>query len=84
MDIYTDCKVKIKEQVVSPNFSDLDISGWTGTALKIFSNGTEYFVDIDLDKLTVDIMPTYYKDYCKDNNLNHKRLILSVDKVTKK
>lgn len=81
MNIYTDCKVKVKEKITHPTYLNLNISGWHGTAIKISPNKNNYYVDIDLDEETIKALPNAYINYCKNNNLNYKRIILDIDKL---
>jgi hypothetical protein len=75
-------KVKVREGVMSPEFPEISIGGWSGTVCEVTGKASPTSCVIEWDADTVSKMPQDYVTKCEQGGLYHLMACLSEDNIT--
>jgi hypothetical protein len=73
--------VRVKEGVRMPEFSDVDISGWTGTVAEVRGRGPDVKCFVEWDAAALEKMPEGYRQHCQSTGLYYGMACLAGDEV---
>jgi hypothetical protein len=74
--------VRVREGVVSPEFSDLSLAGWTGMVCEVTGKASPTTCVLEWDAETLQRMPAEYITRCEAGGLYHLMVCLSEDNLT--
>lgn len=72
-------KVRVREGTVSPEFPEISIAGWTGTASEVTGKPPSISVVLEWDPETLAKMPPEYIAKCEKDGLYHLMACLGED-----
>lgn len=72
-------RVQVREGVVSPEFPEISIAGWTGTVCEVTGKTSPTSCVLEWDSKTVANMPEEYVKRCEQDGLYHLMACLSED-----
>lgn len=72
-------RVRIKPGVVSPEFPELEIGGWTGTVSESSGKSPNVKYIVEWDEPTMARMPAEYVRRCEEQNLYYRMVCLGGD-----
>lgn len=70
-------RVKVKEGVNLPEFTEYSCSGWTGTIVDLLGKKTDPKVVIEWDEEIVEAMPADYVSLCEEKQLFYRMACLT-------
>ena len=74
-------RVRVRDGVMSPEFPEISIAGWTGTAAEVTGKASPTSCVIEWDSDTLARMPPDYVTRCEQNNLYHLMACLSEESL---
>ena len=74
--------VRVREGVVSPEFPEISIAGWSGTVCEVSGKASPTSCVLEWDADTVSKMPADYVTRCEQGGLYHLMACLSEDALT--
>jgi hypothetical protein len=72
-------RVRVREGVMSPEFADISIAGWTGTVHEVTGKASPTNCILEWDSDTLAKMPADYVTRCEQGGLYHLMACLSED-----
>lgn len=72
---------RVKPDVVSPEFNDIAIGGWTGRIVEVTGKSPAQKVILEWDQPTIDQMPADYVSRCEAQQLAHWMACLDLEQV---
>ncbi len=72
-------RVRVREGVMSPEFPEISIAGWTGTVFEVTGKASPTNCILEWDSDTVSSMPPEYVSRCEQGGLYHLMACLSED-----
>lgn len=75
-------RVRVREGVMSPEFPEISIAGWTGTVHEVTGKASPTNCILEWDPDTVSMMPADYVSRCEQGGLYHLMACLSEDCLT--
>lgn len=73
--------VRVREGVMSPEFPDLSLAGWTGTVCEVTGKASPTTCVLEWDAETLQRMPAEYITRCEAGGLYHLMVCLSEDNL---
>lgn len=74
-------RVRVRDGVVSPEFPEISIAGWTGTVNEVTGKASPTSCVVEWDAETLAKMPADYLKKCEEGNLYHLMACLSEDNL---
>ncbi len=68
----TGTRVRVRDGVVSPEFPEIPIGGWTGAVMEATGKPPLVYYIIEWDQATLDAMPAEYVQKCEAQMLYHR------------
>ena len=75
-------RVRVRDGVMSPEFPDLSLAGWTGTVCEVTGKASPTNCVLEWDAETLQNMPPEYIKRCEDGGLYHLMVCLTEDSLT--
>lgn len=72
-------RVRVKPGVVSPEFPELEIGGWTGTISETSGRSPNVKCIVEWDEPTRGRMPAEYVRRCEEQNLYYRMVCLAAE-----
>lgn len=72
-------RVRVREGVMSPEFPEISIAGWTGTVSEVTGKASPTSCVLEWDAETISRMPAEYVTRCEQGGLYHLMACLSED-----
>ena len=69
-------RIRVRPGVVSPEFPDVSLAGWTGTVAETSGKPPAVKVFVEWDQTTLAGMPPSYVEQCEAQNLYHRMACL--------
>lgn len=74
-------RIRVREGVMSPEFSDVSLTGWTGTVFEVSGKAPPLQCVIEWDQTTLGQMPADYVARCEAQGLYHLMACLSEEEL---
>lgn len=74
-------RVRVKDGVVSPDFSDVSFAGWTATIMELSGRKPNQKFIIEFDDAVIAAMPPDYLQRCEEQRLLYTMACLEADQL---
>jgi hypothetical protein len=74
-------RVRVKDGVVSPDFSDVSFAGWTATIMELNGKKPNQKFIIEFDDAVIAAMPPDYLQRCEEQRLLYTMACLGADQL---
>ena len=74
-------RVRVRDGVVSPDFSDVSFAGWTATIMEFNGKKPNQKFIIEFDDAVIAAMPTNYLQRCEEQRLLYTMACLEADQL---
>ncbi len=74
-------RVRVKDGVVSPDFSDVSFAGWTATIMELSGKKPNQKFIIEFDDAVIAAMPPDYLQRCEEQRLLYTMACLGADQL---
>jgi hypothetical protein len=74
-------RVRVKEGVTSPDFTDVSFGGWTATILELSGKKPNQKFIIEFDDAVIAAMPPDYLTRCEEQRLLYTMACLTADQL---